>query len=50
MDIAVEGYGFTNASKRELIEHLALKFAHRAISIPRDEQLMRGACSTSSMS
>ena len=41
MDISVEGYGFTNASKRDLIEHLALKFAHRSIAIPRDEQLLR---------
>ena len=41
IDTAVEGYGFTNASKRELIEHLALKFAHRAITIPRDEQLIK---------
>lgn len=41
IDTAVEGYGFTNASKRDLIEHLALKFAHRSISIPRDEQLVK---------
>jgi hypothetical protein len=34
VDISVEGYGFTNASKRDLIEHLALKFAHRSIAIP----------------
>jgi len=39
-DVSVEGYGFTNASKRDLIEHLALKFAHRSISIPADEQLL----------
>jgi hypothetical protein len=37
----VEGYGFTNASKRDLIEHLALKFAHRSIAIPPDDQLLR---------
>lgn len=41
IDTAVEGYGFTNASKRDLIEHLALKFAHRSVSIPRQEQLIR---------
>lgn len=41
MDISVEGYGFTNASKRDLIEHLALKFAHRSVVVPRDDQLMR---------
>lgn len=40
-EISVEGYGFTNASKRELIDYLALKFAHRAIRIPRDEQLIK---------
>lgn len=41
IDVAVEGYGFSNSSKRDLIEHLALKFAHRSIAIPRDEQLLR---------
>lgn len=41
IDTTVEGYGFTNASKRDLIEHLALKFSHRTLSIPRDAQLMR---------
>lgn len=41
IDIAVDGYGFTNSSKRDLIEHLALKFAHRSIAIPRDEHLLR---------
>ena len=40
MDVSVEGYCFTNSSKRELIEHMALKFSHGAISIPRNEQLM----------
>jgi len=40
-DVSVEGYGFTNASKRDLIEHLALKFAHRCLAIPREEQLLR---------
>ncbi len=40
-DISVEGYGFTNSSKRDLIENLALKFAHHRISIPPDEQLLR---------
>ncbi|MCE5314498.1 MAG: terminase family protein [Armatimonadota bacterium] len=41
VDIAVEGYNFTNQSKRDLIENLSLKFAHGMISIPRDEALMR---------
>ncbi len=40
-DISVDGYGFTNQSKRDLIENLSLKFAHKGISIPRDETLMR---------
>jgi phage FluMu gp28-like protein len=40
-DVSVEGYGFTNASKRDLIEHLALKFAHRSLAIPPEEQLLR---------
>ncbi|MHB9035106.1 MAG: terminase large subunit domain-containing protein [Armatimonadota bacterium] len=40
-DMAVEGYAFTNQSKRDLIENLSLKFAHNTISIPRDEALMR---------
>ena len=41
LDVAVEGYTFSNQSKRDLIEHLALMFAHRSITIPRDEQLIR---------
>lgn len=41
IDVAVEGYGFTNSSKRDLIDHLALKFAHRTICVPRDEQLIK---------
>ncbi|MCE5322054.1 terminase family protein [bacterium] len=40
-DISVEGYTFTNQSKRDLIENLSLQFAHNAISIPHDEALMR---------
>lgn len=41
LDIAVEGYTFSNQSKRELIEHLGLLFAHHSIAIPRDEHLLR---------
>ncbi len=41
VDTTVEGYGFTNTSKQELIDNLALQFAHRSLAIPRDEQLMR---------
>lgn len=40
-EIAVEGYNFTNASKRELIEHLALRFAHGTIAIPGKEDLLK---------
>lgn len=40
-DVSVEGYGFTNQSKRELIDNLAVQFSHRRISIPRDETLLR---------
>ncbi len=40
-DVAVEGYGFTNQSKRDLIEALALRFAQGTIAIPRDQQIMR---------
>jgi hypothetical protein len=41
LDVAVEGYVFTNQSKRDLIEHLSLRFAQGTIAIPREEQLMR---------
>jgi hypothetical protein len=41
IDTAVEGYLFSNQSKRDLIEHLAMRFAQGTIAIPRDEQLMR---------
>ncbi len=40
-EVSVEGYTFTNQSKRELIEGLALRFAHGTISIPRDEHLIK---------
>lgn len=41
VDVPVEGYTFSNQSKRDLIERLALKFAHHSMSIPRHEQLLR---------
>ena len=41
LDVSVEGYGFTNSSKRELVDHLALRLAHGTLSIPRDEHLMK---------
>lgn len=41
LEIAVEGCIFSNQSKRDLIEHLALRFSQGTIAIPRHEQLMR---------
>ncbi len=41
LDTRVEGIVFTNQSKRELIDELALRFARRAIAIPRHEELLR---------
>ncbi len=41
LDLSVEGYTFTNSSKRELVEDLALRFARASIAIPRDPRLMR---------
>lgn len=40
-NICVDGYVFTNQSKRELVENLTLKFERGAISIPDDENLLR---------
>lgn len=40
-EISVQGFTFTNQSKRDLVERLAMRFAQRTIQIPRDEQLMR---------
>ncbi len=40
-EISVQGFTFTNQSKRDLVERLAMRFAQRTIHIPRDEQLMR---------
>lgn len=40
-EASVEGFAFTNQSKRELIEQLAMRFAQGTIAIPRDERLMR---------
>lgn len=41
LDVAVDGLTFTNQSKREMVDDLALRFAHGTIAIPRDERLMR---------
>jgi len=40
MDIAVEGLVFTNQVKRELMDNLAIRLAHREVVIPRDERLI----------
>lgn len=40
IDIVVDGFNFTNQSKRELVNHLALRFTHGEIAIPRDEHLI----------
>lgn len=40
-DMSVDGYTFTNQSKRELIENLAVEFSHGRIVIPRDETLIK---------
>jgi len=40
-DVRVDGLTFTGASKREIIDHLVLKLAHRQIAIPNDPQLIR---------
>ena len=40
-DIAIEGVVFTNQIKRELVDNLAVRLAHREVAIPRDEQLIR---------
>jgi hypothetical protein len=41
MDIAVEGVVFTNQNKREMVDNLAIRLAHREIGIPADENLVR---------
>ena len=41
VETQVEGFVFTNQSKRELIDELALRFASSSISIPRHEELLR---------
>ena len=41
MDIAVEGVVFTNQNKREMVDNLAIRLAHRELGIPSDENLVR---------
>ena len=40
LETSIEGYNFTNASKRELVDHLALQLSHGRLAIPRDEHLI----------
>ena len=41
LDAEIEGMVFTNQSKRELIDNLAIRLAHREVGFPYDEQLVR---------
>ncbi|HET6452843.1 MAG TPA: terminase family protein [Armatimonadota bacterium] len=41
LDAEIEGMVFTNQSKRELIDNLAIRLAHRDVSFPYHEQLVR---------
>jgi phage FluMu gp28-like protein len=40
-EMSIDGFTFTNSSKRELIDHLVIKLANRELGIPDDEQLVR---------
>ncbi|MDO8684900.1 MAG: terminase family protein [Armatimonadota bacterium] len=41
LNVDVQGLMFTNTSKREIIDNLVVKLAHRDLTIPNDEQLIR---------
>ena len=41
LDAEIEGMVFTNQSKRELIDNLAIRLAHSEVSFPYNEQLVR---------
>jgi hypothetical protein len=41
MNIDLNGLKFTNTSKREVIDNLVVKLAHRQLSIPDDQQLIK---------
>jgi phage FluMu gp28-like protein len=41
LDAEIEGMVFTNQSKRELIDNLAIRLAHQEVGFPYDEQLVR---------
>lgn len=39
--VNLEGMSFTNAGKREIIDNLSIRLAHRDLTFPYDEQLVR---------
>lgn len=39
--MAIEGFTFTNTSKREIIDNLVIRLAHRELALPDDEQMIR---------
>ncbi|MHB1000134.1 MAG: terminase large subunit domain-containing protein [Armatimonadota bacterium] len=41
LDADIEGVVFTNQSKREMIDNLAIRLAHRELTFPNIEQLVR---------
>jgi hypothetical protein len=41
MSIELNGLKFTNTSKREVIDNLVSKLAHRQLAIPDDQQLIK---------
>lgn len=41
LDADIEGVVFTNASKREMVDSLAIRLAHRELRFPHVEQLVR---------
>ena len=40
-DLSIDGLTFTNQSKREIIDHLVIRFANKELAIIDDEQLIR---------
>lgn len=41
LETVIDGFTFTNTSKREIVDHLAKCFARDELAIPRDEDLVR---------
>jgi phage FluMu gp28-like protein len=40
-DVNLQGMNFTNAGKREIIDNLSIRLAHRDLTFPYDEQMVR---------